>query len=157
MIPRIIISVFMISVYCTAAYHIVRELFGPGRTGNYLNIRNKSGRTYISYRILPLYKLILKRLIILYVISFILHLFLPLFYALSFTILILLSDKIEWWEKDVSGMKVSVMFFWSKAGYSIKLYLIILSLMLSSLLAVNLLFFPIVFKTIKNLFEVFIW
>lgn len=156
MVFKTIIYIFMISVYCISAYYVVREFFGSGRTGNYLKIRNKKDIIKNPYRILPLYKLILKKLKILYIISLILHLFLPLFYALSFTVLILLSDKIDWWEKDTGNIKVSVIFLWSEAGYNIKIYLLIVALSVVSLIIINIIFFPVVFGMIKKVFEVLI-
>ena len=125
MLVRYIIYIFMAVVITASVYQILSGYFGAGRTGNYLKIRRSKDRG-IGYRILPIYKIILRRMGILYSIMLVLHLVLPLFYALVFSVLILLSDDIRWWSTDERGLKRSVLLLWQDAGYSTRIFLLTL-------------------------------
>lgn len=141
----------MAIVLLAAVYQIFSGYFGAGRTGNYLKIRRSKDRS-IGYRILPIYKIILRRMGILYSIMLVLHMVLPLFYALVFSVLILLSDDIQWWSKDERGLKRSLLLLWQDAGYSTRIFLVIVLLALIALVVINLLVFPLVFDLIVRMF-----
>ena len=141
----------MFLVFLAAVYQIFSGYFGAGRTGNYLKIRSSKDRA-IGYRILPIYKIILRRMRILYSIMLVLHIIFPLFYALVFSVLILLSDDIQWWSKDERGLKRSVLLMWQEAGYSTRIFLLILLLAVTALVVINLFVFPLIFELVTGIF-----
>ena len=151
MLIKYLIYVFMAIVLSAAVYQIFSGYFGAGRTGNYLKIRRSKDRG-IGYRILPIYKIILRRMGILYSIILVLHIIFPLFYALVFSVLLLLSDDVQWWSKDERGMKRSVLLLWQDAGYSTRIFLLILFLAVTALTVINLLVFPLVFDFVVGIF-----
>ena len=151
MLVRYIIYIFMAVVITASVYQILSGYFGAGRTGNYLKIRSSKDRG-AGYRILPIYKIILRRMGILYLIMLVLHIIFPLFYALVFSVLILLSDDVQWWSKDERGLKRSVLLLWQDAGYSTRIFLLIILLALIALVIINLLVFPLVFDLVVSIF-----
>ena len=151
MLIKYLIYVFMAIVLSAAVYQIFSGYFGAGRTGNYLKIRSSKDRA-IGYRILPIYKIILRRMGILYSIMLVLHLVLPLFYAFVFSVLVMLSDDIRWWSTDERGLKRSVLLLWKDAGYSTRVFLLIILLALITLIVINLLVFPLVFDFVVSIF-----
>ena len=151
MLVRYIIYIFMAVVFTAAVYQIFSGYFGAGRTGNYLKIRRSKDRG-IGYRILPIYKIILRRMGILYSIMLVLHMVFPLFYALVFSALVILSEDIRWWSTDERGLKRSVLLLWQDVGYSTRIFLLIISLALIALVIINLLVFPFVFDLVVSIF-----
>lgn len=143
---RYLIYIFMTVVLLAAAYHIFQGYFGAGRTGNYLKIRNRKDKnSQYCYRILPVYRLILRRMRIFYIIMLFLHIIFPLFYAIVFSVLIILSDEIEWWSRGKDGMRESVLLMWQGSGYSTWVLLCIILVAELILLLINLLVFPLIF------------
>ena len=142
----------MAIVLSVAAYQVFSGYFGAGRTGNYLKIRRSKDRA-IGYRILPIYKVILRRMSILYSIMLVLHLVLPLFYAFVFSVLVLLSDDIRWWYRDERGLNRSVLLLWQDVGYSTRVFLLIILLALIALVVINILVSPLVFDLVASIFE----
>ena len=151
MLIKYLIYVFMAIVLSAAVYQIFSGYFGAGRTGNYLKIRRSKDRG-IGYRILPIYKIILRRMGILYSIMLVLHMVFPLFYALVFSALVILSEDIRWWSTDERGLKRSVLLLWQDVGYSTRIFLLIISLALIALVIINLLVFPFVFDLVVSIF-----
>lgn len=147
-----LIKIFMLLVLSAAAYQVFSGYFGAGRTGNYLKIRSSKDRG-IGYRILPIYKIILRRMGILYSIMLVLHIIFPLFYAFVFSVLIILSDKIEWWSRGKDGMRESVLLLWQDAGYNTRVFLLIILLALIALVVINILVFPLFFDLVVSIFE----
>lgn len=148
------IYLFMTVVLSASAYQVLSGYFGAGRTGNYLKIRRKKdNRTAYCYRILPVYKLILRRMGILYSLMLALHIFLPLFYALIFSVLLALSDNINWWSTDKKGLKESVYIMWQDAGYSTWIFLLMILLSELFLVLINILVFPLVFEIAVKIFH----
>ncbi|MBQ4562039.1 MAG: hypothetical protein IJA55_06940 [Clostridia bacterium] len=141
----------MAVVITASVYQILSGYFGAGRTGNYLKIRSSKDRR-AGYRILPIYKIILRRMGILYSIMLVLHIIFPLFYALVFSVLILLSDDVQWWSKDERGLKRSVLLMWQEASYSTRIFLLILLLAVTALVVINLFVFPLIFELVTGIF-----
>ncbi len=144
MLIKYLIYAFMVIVLAAAIYQVFSGYLGAGRTGNYLKIRGSRDQEN-GYRILPVYKLILRRMRILYIIMLFLHIIFPLFFAFVFSVLVILSDKVEWWSRDDKSLRESVLLMWQSAGYSTWVFLCILFVAGFTLLLVNLLVFPIVF------------
>ena len=144
----------MTVVLSASAYQVLSGYFGAGRTGNYLKIRRKKdSRTAYRYRILPVYKLILRRMGILYSLMLALHIFLPLFYSLIFSVLLALSDNINWWSTDKKGLKESVFVMWQDAGYSTVVFVLMLLFAGLILILINILVFPLVFEIAVKIFH----
>ncbi len=144
----------MAIVLSAAAYQVISGYFGAGITGNYLKIRSKKdNKSIYCYRILPIYRLIFRRMRILYVIMLVLHLIFPLFYAFIFSVLLALSDDINWWSKDRNGLKESVLIMWQESGYSTAVFIFIVIAAEAVLLLINFFLFPVIFDLAVKLFH----
>lgn len=120
---------------------------GPSRTGNYLRIRKSKDRGG-GYRILPVYRYVLKRIALYYAIILPFWLFLPLYYSVGVSVLIFLGG--EWWRKDRKGAKISLLSEWIESGYTLRSIIIIIVLGLVVLAILHFLLYPLIFKLITG-------
>ena len=154
MLIKYLIYAFMAIVLSAAAYQVISGYFGAGRTGNYLKVRRKKdSRPACCYRILPIYKLILRRMRILYSVMLVLHIILPLFYAVIFSALSVLSEGVKWWSTDKNGLRESVLVMWQDQGYSTAVFVVIVIIAEILLVLINIFVFPLVFDTAVKIFH----
>ena len=143
----------MAGVIAAFVYRIFSDFFGAGRTGNYLKIRKGKDSFRYGYRILPIYKLILRRVKLLYIIILVLHICLPLFYAFGFSVLLMAAKENPWWQTDENGSKQSVFVLWQDAGYSTVVFAISVLIAELILILINIFVFPLVFDIAVKIFH----
>ncbi len=148
MIGKIILYVFMSAVILFGCGIFYNTFLGPSRSGNYLRIR-KPGRHWEGvYSILPVYRFVLRRIIIYFAVILPFFLLLPMYFSFGISVLVLLGA--EWWGKGRSKIKRSIFGEWTSNGYTIKSLLLIIFTGAVILSILHFIFYPLLFKMITG-------